>query len=250
MTSTLIRPAVATQTRPGDIDVPSRASILDAGFGGVQFLLCPPNSSPWLWAAYRAGAEAAYARYGVTQALRLPDSTPDDRHPWFAVTLDAEGEVVAGLRVNGPLGVPEDAAALRELSSSPAAERRITDILEKTLPDGVIEIKGFWVRQATPGHREIAKTLTGCTHRIASVIGVRHALCTASEHAAGHWREAGGVPLMSVPAVPYPTAEYSTRVHWWDSMDPGRAVLVESVPSRRVSATRINCRAGRLPVGR
>ena len=54
MTSTLIRPAGTTQTRPGDIDVPSRASILDAGFGGVQFLLCPPNSSPWLWAAYRA----------------------------------------------------------------------------------------------------------------------------------------------------------------------------------------------------
>ena len=251
MVATLIRPAdTMPLTRPGVIDVPARASVLDAGFDGVRFLLCPPNSSPFLWAAYRAGAEAAYARYGVTQALRLPDSTVDDQHPWFAVTLDADGEVVAGLRVNGPLEVPEDAAARRELSSSPAAERRITEILERTLPDGVIEIKGFWVQNGTPGHREIAKILTGSTRRIASVIGVRHALCTASEHAAGHWREAGGVPLMSVPAVPYPTAEYSTRVHWWDSMDPGRAVLVESVPTPRAHATRVNCRAGRLPVRR
>lgn len=250
MTATLIRPADTLLATPGTIAVPARASILDAGSDGMRFLLCPPNSSPFLWAAYREGAEAAYARHGVTQALRLPDATVDDQHPWFAVTLDSEGEVVAGLRVNGPLGVPSDAAALRELSSSAAAERRITDILERTLSDGVIEIKGFWVANGTPGHREIAATLTGCTSRIASVIGVRHALCTAAEHAAGHWRRAGGVPLMSVPAVPYPTAEYSTRVHWWDAMDPGRAVLVESVPSPRAPSGRVNCRAGRLPVRR
>jgi hypothetical protein len=251
MTSTLIRPAGTTTTSgPVEVDVPARASVLDEGFGGLQFLLVPPNSSPFLWAAYREGAEAAYARHGVTQALRLPDTTVDDQHPWFAAVLDAEGEVVSGLRVNGPLGVAADAAALRELSSSPAAERRITDILERTLPDGVIEIKGFWVANATPGHREIAATLTGCTRRIASIIGVRHALCTAAEHAAGHWRRAGGVPLMSVPAVPYPTAEYSTRVHWWDSMDPGRAALVEALPTPRLPATRVNCRAGRLHVAR
>ncbi len=250
MTATLIRPADTVLAVSGAVEVPARASILDEGFDGVRFLLCPPNSSPFLWAAYREGAEAAYARHGVAQALRLPDSTVDDQHPWFAVALDVEGEVVAGLRVNGPLGVPSDAAALRELSSSAAAERRITDILATTLPDGVIEIKGFWVANGTAGHREIAATLTGCTRRIASIIGVRHALCTAAEHAAGHWRRAGGVPLMSVPAVPYPTAEYSTRVHWWDSLDPGRATLVEAVPSRRASVERVNCRAGRMPVRR
>jgi hypothetical protein len=250
MTATLIRPAGTMPAAPGIVDAPARASVLDEGFDGVRFLLCPPNSSPFLWAAYREGAEAAYARFGVMQALRLPDATVDDQHPWFAAAIDAEGEVVSGLRVNGPLEVSSDAAAIRELSSSPTAERRITEILERTLTDGVIEIKGFWVAQGTPRQREIAATLTGCTRRISSVIGVRHALCTAAEHAAGHWRRAGGVPLMSVPAVPYPTAEYSTRVHWWDSMDPGRAVLVESVPSPRAAAGRVNCRAGRLPVGR
>jgi len=248
VTSALIRPAPQTLTRPVEIEtgVASTAFPLETGSAGVQYVLCPPNSSPWLWAAYREGAEAAYARHGVTAALRLPDSTVDDQHPWFAAAVDTDGEVVAGLRVNGPLGVPGDAAALRELSSSPAAEQRITDILEKTLPDGVIEIKGFWVGNGTPGHREIAATLTGSTRRIASVIGVRHALCTAAEHAAGHWRRAGGVPLMTVPAVPYPTPDYSTRVHWWDALDPGRADLVESIPSRRVSAGRVNCRSDRL----
>lgn len=248
MTATLIRPADTALATSGLVDVPARASILDEGFDGVQFVLCPPNSSPFLWAAYREGAETAYARHGVTTALRLPASTVDDRHPWFAAVLDTEGEVVSGLRVNGPLQVASDAAALRELSSSPAAEGRITDILQKTLPDGVIEIKGFWVAEGTPDHRRIAATLTGCTRRIASIIGVRHALCTAAEHAAGHWRRAGGVPLMSIPAVPYPTAEYSTRVHWWDSMDPGRSALVESVRSPKVPAARVNCRAGRLSV--
>lgn len=252
MTATLIRPADTMLATPGTVDDPSRTSTLDTGFDGVRFLLCPPNSSPFLWAAYREGAEAAYAMHGVMAALRLPDSTVDDQHPWFAVGLDTSGEVVAGLRVNGPLGVPSDAAALRELSSSPSAERRITDILAKTLSDGVIEIKGFWVANGTPGHREIAATLTGCTRQIASIIGVRHALCTAAEHAAGHWRRAGGVPLMSVPAVPYPTPEYSTRVHWWDSMEPDSSTFVESVPAPlvpapRVPAARVNCRSGRLP---
>jgi len=185
------------------------------------------------------------------QALRLPDTTLDDRHPWFAVTLDAEGEVVAGLRVNGPLVVPEDAAALRELSSSPTAERRITDILERTRARRGHRDQGLLGPER--GRRGTARSPRPSPARPAgsrrsSACGTRSA--RPSEHAAGHWREAGGVPLMSVPAVPYPTAEYSTRVHWWDSMDPGRAVLVESVPSRRVSATRINCRAGRLPVGR
>jgi len=240
MTSTLIRPVTQTLSRAAEVEigVPAKAFPLATGSAGVQFVLCPPNSSPSLWAAYCEGAEAAYARHGVTAALRLPAATVDDQHPWFAAAVDTEGEVVAGLRVNGPLVVPGDAAALRELSSSPAAERRITDILEQTLADGVIEIKGFWVANGTPGHREIAATLTGSTRRIASVIGVRHALCTAAEHAAGHWRRAGGVPLMTVPAVPYPTADYSTRVHWWDALDPGRADLVESVPSTRVPAPR------------
>jgi hypothetical protein len=248
MTATLIRPAGPALTRAGDVDVPAKASVLDPGFDGVRFVLCQPNSSPFLWAAYREGAESAYARHGVTQALRLPDTTVDDQHPWFAVALDSEGEVVSGLRVNGPLSVASDAAALRELASSPVAQGRITDILEKTLPDGVIEIKGFWVANGTPRHRDIAATLTGCTRRIASVIGVRHALCTAAEHAAGHWRRAGGVPLMSVPAVPYPTDEYSTRVHWWDSMEPGRSTLVESVPTPRVPATRAKRRPARVAV--
>jgi len=250
MTTTLIRPADTTLATPGTIEIPARASILDAGSDGVRFVLCPPNSSPFLWAAYCEGAEAAYAQHGVTQALRLPDSTVDDQHPWFAVALDADSEVVAGLRVNGPLGVPADAAALRELSSSSVALRRITDILTETLSDGVIEIKGFWVANGTRGHREIAATLTGCTRRIASIVGVRHALCTAAEHAAGHWRRAGGVPLMTIPAVAYPTAEYSTRVHWWDSLEPGRAAMVESIPSPRSPAVHVNCRSGRLPVRR
>jgi hypothetical protein len=250
MTTTLIRPAGTTATSSAEVAVPGRASVLAEGVGGRQFLLCPPDSSPFLWAAYREGAEAAYARHGVAQALRLPDVTVDDQHPWFAAVLDSEGEVVSGLRVNGPLAAASDAAALRELSSSPAAQRRITDILDRTLPDGVIEIKGFWVANGTEGHREIAATLTGCTRRIASIIGVRHALCTAAEHAAGHWRRAGGVPLMTVPAVPYPTAEYSTRVHWWDAMDPGRATLVEAHPTPGMPAARRNCRAGRLRVSR
>lgn len=186
----------------------------------IRYLFCPASTAPTLWADYCTGATKAYRRYGVTAALRLPAARTTGEHPAFVVAIDADAEIVGGLRVNGPLTDPDQAACLGELAASPTAVRRMRRILQQTLSDGIVEIKGFWVRHDYPHRHAVAATLTGLTRHIVTHLGVRHALCTAADHAAQLWQDAGGKPLTCLPPVPYPTPAYTTRVYWWDACDP------------------------------
>ncbi len=194
---------------------------LGSGLDGVRHVLCVPGRRRGLWSQYVDGVSSAYNRHGVLAALDLRADVPHAGHPWVAVSLDGD-RVVAGLRINGPLRMVDDAAAVREFAVDPVAGERVRRILAATLPDGVAEIKGFWVRHDHADRHDIAAGLAGSAREIASLIGVRHLLCTAADHAAGRWIGAGGLPLTCIPQVPYPDDRYRTGMLWWDHDHPGR----------------------------
>ena len=182
----------------------------------VAILLVPPQDRSDLWARYRAGAFAAYARHRVEHVLALPDTGQDEDRPWFEVAVNQHGTVVGGLRVNGPLADIREAAALTELADHPHAAAALSRVLRRRIDSGIAEIKGFWVRHDEPHRGSIAGRLAGTVVDIGAVLGVRHLFCTAADHASQRWRAAGAVELDTVPAVPFPDHRYRTTVLWWD----------------------------------
>lgn len=170
-----------------------------------------------LWTTYVDGARSSYRRYRVERALTLPDATQDSAAPVFAIVSDDAGKVWAGWYANGPLRSMRDAYAPREFVSEPVSASLVTDWIEAALPDGVIELKGAWV-DPTSEHKSALADLTSRAFLHAMrLLGVRHAYCSAAEHAASRWFNSGALELPGIIPARYPDDRYRTTMLCWDA---------------------------------
>jgi molybdopterin/thiamine biosynthesis adenylyltransferase len=207
-----------TRVDPTRVDLAGRAEVPLAGFvdarTGVRLELHHPLASPATWRAYLDGAEVSYRAHGVSCALPRAELEDGRATALFFVAVDAHGRVVGGIRAHGPLAVPDEAYALRELAGHP----RLADVralLAGAVPAGVVELKGAWVdRAAAPA--ALSDALARCHVHAMTWLGAGHALCTCSDRVAPRWATAGGRAFAELAPVAYPDERYRTVLLWWD----------------------------------
>jgi hypothetical protein len=182
---------------------------------GVWFEFHVPRTSPILWRHYLDGAEVAYRRRGVESALEL-DLVADGRSTSiFAVAREPDGQVVAGVRFQGPLLEVDQAHVSLEFAGSPG-EDMVRDALAYRIPAGVTEFKAGWVADGHRAHDALSDGVARCFVHGMRLLGARHGCCSAGAFATRRWESSGGRAMPGLEPVPYPNDRYQTTLLWWD----------------------------------
>lgn len=182
---------------------------------GCLFVFATPGDQPALWEKYLEGARESYARHDVLSALeydRIRDGTTTSM---FTVALDSSGDVVGGVRAQGPYTSPSQSHAIEEWAGHPG-EALLWGDIEDRLSAGVIESKSGWVSAHSPARADLPAALARAVVHSMRLTKVRYALGTAPQHALRMWESAGCRISSTIPAVPYPDARYRTVALWWD----------------------------------
>lgn len=195
---------------------------------GRRIVVATPASQPALWLAYIDGARRSYSAHAVEGAIEYEAVRDGRSTALFFAVVQADGEVIGGLRVQGPFSHPSQAHAIREWNGRPGTEQIRSQILQR-LPEGVIEVKAVWVEHEVPRHDDVTSALARMFIHAMDLLGVRHAMCTAAGHAVVRWQAGGGVVSAEVPAVPYPDKRYQTKLLWWDRRQVTRLISAESL---------------------
>ncbi len=177
----------------------------------TRFEFHRPSDSPELWSSYLSGAAACYRAHGVEAALDLPAIESGATTKLFVAGIDLHGDVVAGLRVHGPLREPSEAHVLSVFAGAPEVHR----LLEQRIPFGAIEIRGCWVERESVHRSELSNALARCYVHAMSLLDVEFACCSAAIHALHRWQTSGGQTVPGLASVPYPDDRYETTMLWW-----------------------------------
>jgi hypothetical protein len=176
-----------------------------------------PQADRGLWAEYAAGALRNYRRHGVecaldTEALR----SGSDTVMFFAV-VDDTGKTVAGLRAIGPLRSAEDSHALVEWAGQPSQEL-VRTMIDSRAPFGILEMKSAWATDDPDRSHRITDAMARSAFHMMELLGNQFCMATAAAYALNRWRSSGGV-ISAIPATPYPSEQYQTKMMWWDRHD-------------------------------
>ncbi|AQT78438.1 hypothetical protein B1R94_03065 [Mycolicibacterium litorale] len=182
---------------------------------GCTIVLAQPDSEPELWEDYLQGALRSYRKHGVEAALDA-DSFSDGRDTTlFYTALDDDGRMLGGLRAKGPYRSADESHAIVEWADQPgqaAVRKMITD----RLPFGVVEMKSAWVSDDPARSGALTKTFARTAFPTMSLLGAQFILATAAAHVLDKWSTSGGVVANKIPAAPYPSDRYRTKMMWWD----------------------------------
>ncbi|MEU7763960.1 hypothetical protein AB0B25_02390 [Nocardia sp. NPDC049190] len=206
------------------------------------FFVSEPGAQPVLWRRYLDGALDVYRCFGVEHALEY-DAVVDGRSTsLFFAAVDSAGDVVAGVRMQGPYTAAGQAHALLEWAGH-AGESDLRLMIADRIPEGVVEAKGAWVSRAAPPRAELSAAISRAVLHGARLLGARYGFATAASITAGRHRECGAVLDERIPAVPYPDDRYRTVPLWWDTRTYS-AVAEESQRSLVVAEQEVLAVAG------
>ena len=199
---------------------------LDAGtavgyhdpWSGHDVLVTTPAGDPRRWEEFLAGAEQSYRTYGVEHALHLEGIRDGRSTALLFVMLSPEGEVVGGIRTQGPYTSVDESHAVHEWAGDPR-EGVVRSMIERRLPFGVVEMKGAWLRPGVPSRRHLVACLARTPIHAAALLGARYTTGTAAAHTVSAWVTAGGRVAHEVSPVSYPDERYSTSLMWFDRTD-------------------------------
>jgi len=194
--------------------LPETISWLDTDTG-CTMVLAQPADEPGLWQEYVSGALTSYRKHGVESALDI-DSFSDGRDSTlFYTALDDSGRMVGGLRAKGPYHRAEESHALVEWQGHPG-QSTVRKMITDRLPFGVVEMKSAWVADDADRSRSLTNTFARTAFPTMALLGSQFILATAAAHVLERWRSSGGVVANRIPAAPYPSEHYRTRLMWWD----------------------------------
>lgn len=182
---------------------------------GCLFVYATPREQPDLWERFLDGAQESYARHDVLSALEYDQIRDGSTTSMFTVAVDPDGQVVGGVRTQGPYSSPSQSHAIAEWSGHPG-EALLWGDIEDRLQAGVIESKSGWVDAQSPVRSALSMALARVVLHSTRLANVRYALGTAPQHALRMWESTGCRISSTIPAVPYPDARYQTVVLWWD----------------------------------
>lgn len=182
--------------------------------GEMSLVAATPAAAPELWDRYVDGAWASYSRHGVTRALDIDEVASGATTTLFYVVLDRAGEMLGGVRAQGPYTVIEQSHVLTEWEHSPGLDV-VAGQLRSRLPHGIVEMKSAWVGKGSPG-REVSGMLARTALPTIELTGSRYLFASAADHVLRQWESSGGRIDVNVPAAAYPSDQYRTRLMWWD----------------------------------
>lgn len=182
--------------------------------GALTLVAATPSGSPELWTRYVAGAWKSYSRHGVTAALDMDEVASGATTTLFYVVLDSAGEMLGGVRAQGPYAMIEQSHVLTEWKDSPGLDV-VSDLLQCRLPHGIVEMKSAWVEAGAAG-RTVSAVLARTALPTIALTGSRYLFASAADHVLRLWETSGGQIDHDVPAAAYPSEEYRTVMMWWD----------------------------------
>jgi hypothetical protein len=180
-------------------------------------LVSQPSVDPDLWGEYAAGAQRSYRKHGVECALDVDAlRTGADTEMFFAV-IDRAGKMVAGVRAMGPLESAEDSHALVEWAGQPG-EGAVRNMINDRVPFGVLEMKSAWATDDPERSPSLTQAVARSAFHMMAILDIQFCMATAAAYALNRWRSSGGV-VASIPATPYPSERYQTKMMWWNRRD-------------------------------
>lgn len=208
--------SLMTECELGPVGRPSNSASFWDSSSGARVEAHHPAERPDLWHEYVAGVTRTYRQYGVEAALDLDSFADGSSTSLFFVATSSRGDVIAGLRVHGPLATPDDAHAVSEFAIDPVAQASVRRLIANRLTFGVLEIKGVWVANSAARRAALSNTMARCFRHAMTLSAAQFALCTAGEHAVKRWESSGARIADSVQPIPYPDERYRTVLMWWD----------------------------------
>lgn len=190
-----------------------------------RIVVTTPRAEPDLWRDYLIGAVRTYGAYGVEGALEVDRVRDGGSTSLFFVAFSPEGDVVGGMRSQGPYSGADQAHALSEWDGDPGRPR-VRAMIEDRLPDGVVESKSAWVDRGFPGRRELVGCFSRAPLHASAILGARWVLGTSAAHTLPMWTSTGAVVVSGLDAIGYPDDRYRTHLLWWD-----RWALPATVPA-------------------
>jgi hypothetical protein len=182
---------------------------------GCTIVLAQPDSEPELWQDYLQGAQRSYRKHGVEAALDLDSFSDGNDTTLFYTALDESGVMLGGLRAKGPYLRAEESHAIVEWANQPGQET-VRKMITDRLPFGVVEMKSAWVSDDPARSGTLTKTFARTAFPTMSLLGAQFILATAAAHVLDKWSTSGGVVANKIPAAPYPSDRYRTKMMWWD----------------------------------
>jgi hypothetical protein len=176
-----------------------------------------PQADRALWSEYATGALRSYRKHGVECALDVEALRSGDDTVMFFAVVDAAGRTVAGLRAIGPLRSAEDSHALVEWAGQPS-QQLVCDMINDRVPFGVLEMKSAWATDDPDRSYRITGAMSRSAFHMMALLDNQFCMATAAAYALNRWRSSGGV-VSPIPATPYPTERYQTKMMWWDRHD-------------------------------
>lgn len=183
---------------------------------GYDIRATTPNLAPGLWRRYLNGAREAYRHFGNETALDYEGVLDGSSTALFFAATDSDGELVGGLRVQGPYIWVSEVGSLVPWAGRPGAAD-LGLMMARRIPRGVVESRAVWVARDAPRRNDLAAAISRCMAHAPRILGARYGFATVASFTTGRHRASGGVPAQSIPPVPYPDERYRTLPIWWDT---------------------------------
>jgi hypothetical protein len=213
----------------GRFELSQRLSWRDPDLG-CTLVLSQPKVDPDLWAEFSLGAQDSYRKHGVESALDMDVLRSGADTIMFSAAIDDTGRMVGGLRAIGPLRSADDSHAVIEWAGQPG-EQAVRNMINDRVPFGVMEMKTGWAADGWDRDRPVTTALARSGLYMSSFFGYQFMMATAATYVLNRWRTSGGV-VAPIPATPYPSERYQTKMIWWDRRDfinhaePGQAAKI------------------------
>lgn len=134
----------------------------------------------------------------------------------FCAVVDDAGQVVGGLRAKA-LRSADDSHAVDEWAGQPG-QRDVRQMIADRVPYGVLEMKAGWVTDAAGRNPFLTSALARSCFYMMVILDFQYGMCTAATAILNSWRSSGSV-VAAIPATPYPTEHYRTKLLWWNRRD-------------------------------
>ncbi|WP_459548028.1 hypothetical protein [Nocardia sp. X0981] len=191
-----------------------------AGFrdnaSGYDIHITTPRESPDLWHRYLTGARQAYRHFGHEPALEYDSVADGSSTTLFFAATDTCGDVVGGLRVQGPYTWVSEVSSLAPWAGRPGAAD-LGLMMARRIPRGVVESRAVWVARDAPARSELTAAISRCMAHAPRLLDARYGFATVASFATERHRASGGVVAQLIPPVPYPDERYRTVPIWWDT---------------------------------
>ncbi|WP_405485914.1 hypothetical protein [Nocardia sp. NBC_00511] len=175
----------------------------------------PPQADPELWREYLDGALAVYSGFGAEDAVEYDAWLDGATTAIFAVALDSDGKVVAGMRAEGPHSHVDQVHAVRSWDGRPG-DAAFRKFVAEQIPFGVVESKTGWVSRSVEDRHILANWIPRACVETTLVLGARYSTGITPSHVVNRYRTTGMNVVWWVPTSGYPDDRYVTCPVWWD----------------------------------